>query len=443
MKLELTIKVTYLPEWGKWEGVRELIQNARDEEVRTGIPMVVRHTGKTLRLFNEKSALRHRDLLFGQTDKADRSDFAGKFGEGLKLGTLALIRGGFDVKIRTGTEIWTPAIEHSQQFGEQVLVFNIRRSSKDIGGTQVDVGGLTAMDWTRMREKFLFLASLGSDEAIDVPGQGKIITAARFKGKLFVKGIFVQDGEDYLYGYDFESADVDRDRKLIDPWDLKWKTAAMWRQIVSGASGRQFVGDFYNALVEDSPDVKSLQEYGAKQLPEEIVDELKSRFEAVHGDLAVPVTSLAESRDLGYLGFNGVIVGEALMNALLARSGGIKGLKEKSANNVLARYSWQELSEAERDVFDRAVAAFSLSGYEMDLDKLEVVRFKDERQMGKYSDGRIFLSRSRLTDVSEALGTLIHEHAHAYGPDGSQQHTSAIERMWVSVHGATIKENAE
>ena len=439
MKLELTIKVTYLPDWSTWEGVRELIQNARDEEVRSETPMVVRHTGKHLYLFNEGSYLRHRDLLFGQTDKVDRSDMAGNFGEGLKLGTLALIRAGHDVKIRTGTEIWSPAIEHSKQYDEPVLVFNIRQGGKDIGGTQVDVTGVSAIDWAKMREKFLFLSSLGADEAVDALGRGKIITSERFRSMLFVKGIFVQKDEEFLYGYDLDQADVDRDRKLIEPWDLKWKTAAMWRQVVTGVSGRQFFGDFYNALVADSPDIKSMSEHGGRELSDEVVDDLKARFAEEHGELAVPVTTLAESRELGYAGFKGVIVGKALMHALLAKSGGLTGLRKRAANDVLARYSWQDLSEKERAVFDQAVDCFSLSGSKIDQEKLDVVRFKDERMMGRYQDGHISLSRVRLEDVSETLGTLIHEHAHVHGGDGSHEHVTAMQRTWVAIHKAILE----
>ena len=43
------------------------------------------------------------------------------------------------------------------------------------------------------------------------------------------------------------------------------------------------------------------------------------------------------------------------------------------------------------------------------------------------------LARKVLLDRHETLGTLIHEHSHGWGGDGSLDHSQKIEEMWVSV----------
>jgi len=61
-----------------------------------------------LRIENEGAHLSREALLFGTTSKMGRADLIGKFGEGLKLGVLALVRAGRPVTIRSGSEVWNP-----------------------------------------------------------------------------------------------------------------------------------------------------------------------------------------------------------------------------------------------------------------------------------------------------------------------------------------------
>src|SRR3970040_1423187 len=110
MKLELSIKTDYLPEWGTWHGIRELVQNGRDAEIQFDAPLKITHQGQTLRIENVSVTLPHEALLFGHTTKTDRGDLAGQGGEGLKLGVLALVRGGQPVTIHSGNEVWKPTI---------------------------------------------------------------------------------------------------------------------------------------------------------------------------------------------------------------------------------------------------------------------------------------------------------------------------------------------
>jgi hypothetical protein len=42
MKTELTIKTDYLPNWGAFEGVRELLQNGKDAETEFHAKLEVR-----------------------------------------------------------------------------------------------------------------------------------------------------------------------------------------------------------------------------------------------------------------------------------------------------------------------------------------------------------------------------------------------------------------
>ena len=104
MIIELTIKTDYLPGWGTYEGVRELVQNGRDAETELNAPFSVQHRGNTLCLSNTGARMPREALLMGHTTKRGNNELIGKFGEGLKLGVLALVRAGHTVVIENRDE---------------------------------------------------------------------------------------------------------------------------------------------------------------------------------------------------------------------------------------------------------------------------------------------------------------------------------------------------
>ena len=156
MKVELSIQANYFPEWGVWEGVRELVANARDAEREFSAPLTVRHRkeGGVLILENEGATLPHEALLLGFTTKQGQSEMIGRFGEGLKGGVLALVRAGLAVKIRSGSEVWTPSIQRSEKFNANVLVFDIEKGRKEQDRVAVEIGSVTVEAWEKFRQLF-------------------------------------------------------------------------------------------------------------------------------------------------------------------------------------------------------------------------------------------------------------------------------------------------
>ena len=93
----------YRPEWGMWEAIRDIVQNALDEAeaYQSGYDahgLWIKDMGKGVLV---------RDFLMG-AQKQKPPYMRGKFGEGMKLATLALMREGYQVRILTkGLEIWS------------------------------------------------------------------------------------------------------------------------------------------------------------------------------------------------------------------------------------------------------------------------------------------------------------------------------------------------
>ena len=59
-----------------------------------------------LYLVNEYTSLHKRILLLGYSKKSQKREVIGQFGEGLKIGALALVREGRVVSMETGDDRW-------------------------------------------------------------------------------------------------------------------------------------------------------------------------------------------------------------------------------------------------------------------------------------------------------------------------------------------------
>lgn len=430
MKLELTIKTDYLPTWGVWEGIRELVQNGRDAETEFQAPLKVTHQGQTLRIENEGCTLPHEALLLGHTSKSDRGDMIGKFGEGLKLGILALVRAGRPVKIRSGAEVWTPTIMKSDKFNANVLAFDIQNGREPKSRVRVEIGGVTEVEWEEMRNKFLFLAKTRKNDVVDTD-DGSLLMGEAHVGKVFVKGIFVQTSPKLLYGYNFDNVTVDRDRKMINSWDVEYSTQRIWR----GALSRRpdLFREFMTLIEQGKDDVKGLDTYAAGWMPESAIEKAQERFLKQFGDDAFPVANINESSDVEHLGKRGVVVSDQMRALLTKTMGDLAGLKVKLAAEAIKVYSYGDLTDAERQNLDSARKLLLDAGVADEV-VLDIVDFRSDGLQGLYrGDQPIQLARKLLVDSNETLATMIHEVSHAHGGDGDKGHVAAIEHNWTRV----------
>lgn len=442
-KIELTIKTSYVPTWGTWEGVRELVQNARDAQIEHGGQFSVRHEPETARLFIENAdggVLTTEDLLLGQTSKADRGDLAGKFGEGLKLGVLALVRAGHEIVIRSGGEVWRPSIETSAVFKADVLVFRIDEGRKARPRVRIEVGGITTEMWAEMQGKFRFLAKMAKDSILEVPHQGSILLDKAMKGMLFVRGIFVSHDPELQYGYDLVGSDVkvDRDRKMVESWDLRWRLGGLWREASMGAGATKASKTATAALVDlvfdGAKDAEQLESdaYYAERLGDGVRDAIVSRFHAEHGDKAHPVGSMQESVELEHVGRTGARVSKAARTVLESKLGKLDDVRAAIKNEVVETFSARDLDADEKASLAEALRLVALAG--LSVFPVDVVTFRDDKLDGLWSptENKASIARRLLSSWDQALGLLVHEFAHAASNanDGTVSHGHTIEDMW-------------
>ncbi len=433
MKIHLTIKVDYLPSWGAYEGVRELLQNAKDAEVESSATMSVRYRkdSGTLVIENDGVVLPHEALLLGHTTKLGRSDTIGKFGEGLKLGILALVRAGHKVKIRSGSEVWVPSIERSDKFDADVLVFDISKGREPKDRVQVEIGNFAEEDWNAMSDCFLFLLKPEELEKVRINTyQGGLLLGEKYVGRVYLKGIFVGNDPKLRYGYDLREGSIDRDRKMVDKYDLQYTMRGIWQEAMN--TRPDLVEPFIQMLSQSAADLEGISTYSADTLSPKVRQAVVASFQAIHGTDALPVENLADSKDIEHLGKKGVVAPKGLKAVLDTVLGSTEAVKANLRNEVVQSFGWSDLDTTERENLERAIAMVN-AVEPVSLDTVDVVSFRDEKIQGMFKDGRYLLSKPMLAALKDTLTVLVHEVAHQAGGDGDKGHVATIERIWAGI----------
>lgn len=346
-KIPLTIDPNYCADWGFWEGVRELIQNAKDAEESEGMPMSVEHLPRSNRLIinSEGVQLDHATLLLlGATSKTG-GDQRGKFGEGFVLGTLALVRAGHSITIYNGEEVWRPVVEQAEDGpfqGQKLLVFQTRKLGSPRNTFSIEVENVSKEVWEETRKLFLFMTPPKHDEMVKLRDDMVLLAEDR-KGSVFSRGIFVKKFDDLECGYDIRQLPLDRDRRSVDEWDLRWRLADIWKE-AHDREPEKFSARLYDMVKRNTSEVKSLP-YRAD---EKLVKSLREQFEKEHGDKAVPVRTMTESRELEALGAKPVMVNNTLQELLEKVGPKPAEIKERLKSEVKERHDWTSLDADEK-----------------------------------------------------------------------------------------------
>lgn len=313
-KIELTISTEYVPNWTIVDAVRELFQNALDQEIQCpGNTMSWEYdrTTETLTISNKTSKLTANSLLLGSTTKATDSSTIGQFGEGYKIATLVLLRNDKKVTFYNygAREVWRPRFVQSRRFGTKVLTFFTEGGfwkSVPSDDLIIEVEGITADDYATIKESNLYLRDDYS--IIESTELGDVID---LQGKVFVNGLFVCDYPPYTYGYNFKPGvlELDRDRKLATDFDLRWKASSLW--VKSKAETALII----EMIAQDKADVAYLGNmYGEHNWK----DIALAAFLDKYGPEAVPVATQEELENMP-AGYKGVIVPQSY-NDLIRRS---------------------------------------------------------------------------------------------------------------------------
>ena len=422
--LELSIDTRYVPDWGTWEAIREILQNAKDAD-DLGCPMRVSYSKntQTLTISNRGADLTRNTLLLGSTTKVGSTNQRGQFGEGYKLALLALVRQGIMVTVRTRTEVWTPKIAPSERFdGVEVLSIQTRARRTPSDSVQFVIKGVTPEAWEEVQGNCLFLRA--AHHTI-VTHNGRILCDPQYASQLFVMGLYVgRLPEHYLYGYDLNDVRLDRDRKLAEPWSLRYAIAKAIEH--SAAAGTLDVAEVLNAR---RAEVEALA--ANVEVVPSTTRLAANRFDALYGIDSVPVSSDAKAREVQHHGLRPVVMSPHEVRIIEAARGTSDQRLALRNLNVKQEIPLEVLTPKEHENFQWALKlVLSVTPIQQTV---RVVEFQGHRIWGTHTSQYIRIARSRLQDRVDLMSTLVHEVAHDYGSDGDVAHTAAIQRIFAEI----------
>lgn len=265
---EITISPNYVSNWGIKEAIREILQNAIDGETN-GYEKIVDYNGDTLNITSLGVNLQAKDLILGCSSKDDQDGMIGKYGEGFKLALVVLLRKGLNVEIQNGNKIWTPSFKISDTFGTQVLNIEETESS----GNELTFS-ISPVDQQLFNSLLDYFPCINNDfgKTVDCDN-GQILLDKKFKGKMYVEGLYIQTDDNFKYGYNFNSdvVELDRDRKAINYYDLRALTA---QSIITAEECNK---EIFDAITDSCVDVRDIEEV-IEEASDSFLQEYRDQF---------------------------------------------------------------------------------------------------------------------------------------------------------------------
>lgn len=425
-KIHTTIAASYVREWGSFEGIREIIQNgldAHDKGFKLGISYVRKK--QTLLIWNKGAKLRSHNLLLGSTSKDMDAKQRGKYGEGFKVGSLALIREGKSVTIEFERERWKAVIDESPQFDDQeVLTFETGATRAKSDKLLFTIGGVTPHEWKEMRQKFLPIYSPEKQSIFRGPS-GSVLMDKDLKGHIYCGGIFVTHDESFGYGYDFKptSLELNRDRNMVDSFNLKWNTSKLWAYMTANRKGKLY--DAKDMLEKGMPDVEYLESFADYTVKGKMVE--KFFEDNSNNRRAYPVTSEGEAKQVRSMGYSPVYSSSSYSGVLRSSLGSLDDLKRKVECDYSIFRKMTPIDDANLQwVFEVMWKVAPKWDFE-----IAVVKFKLDSTRSIYEDKKLMLSSGLLSRKYDILQEAVAMYC--------QRENKALGEVWKKLYQQTVE----
>lgn len=263
--IELSIGSSYVSDWGLWEAIREIMQNAQDS-IKSFDDLSVTYIEHLNNLTISNKSTKPLDissLVLGNSVK-ENENAIGKYGEGYKLALLVLLRLGKEVIIYNHDEVWVPKIAYSDAYKSNVLMIDIDILNGNEETKQIEfiINGIGIEEMEEIKRKSLVAKEKIDKQEIDFVNTdyGRILTEPENKGKFYVHGLYVCKDTNFSNGYDFKSdvVNLDRDRKAINIYSLYKLTA---HSLVSQEENKANYSIVYDSIVKNTDDTNYLNWY--------------------------------------------------------------------------------------------------------------------------------------------------------------------------------------
>ena len=299
--IELSIAKDYVSDWTFKEAVRELLQNTLDQADKSKTDPIINYNknNKALIFTNTDTALGIHSLVLGNTSKGDLD--RGHFGEGFKLALVVLLRLGHKVIIQNQDEIWLPFFEYSPTYDAVVLKIKITNITKGLKNLSFIVYNVDKYQASEFKQSYI----LDRNNIIGYKTKyGNILTEQKYSRKVYVGGIYVcYHSMKLAYGYDFNVnvMKLDRDRIMLDSFNIEWEASKMW--VEASSDNTKALNETVNFIKNNkSPDYiyNHIGSYGYTKNNDKLnlIDKVAKDFYKEFGNLAYPVTTETERENI-------------------------------------------------------------------------------------------------------------------------------------------------
>lgn len=429
----MRISLKYASHWGLDDAFRELFQNALDEADGGGNARLIVYNKGTHDEFEINSmprVLNETDWFFGETGKVGAAP-RGKFGEGLKLACLVLLREGLAVTVRSGERQFTPVIEEVN--GIRTMALNVTSTPfTHYPGVSVVVERvpkvITSIVLSRApiwKEAIEHRAPASKVyEPTTVPA---IFPKDGATGKLFSRGLFVESfwaPDNSFYSYNLPLVSLERDRKNA-------RNSEINTQIVRTllANPDYITQEFF---------LTSSREWSAVYDQASGTDLVffVEKFKQLFGDKAYPVNKESgEGTIVEHFGYIPVELPPRACTALRISFEKLSEMGAKPSNPNLLNasslaYGIADQVAAALEEYNNKFDGLSYELYEADFSRgiFGSVDFDDSLIEGTIQ--KVYISRGILNNSKQLTITLVHELAHFFGTDGSVSHREACDHCW-------------
>lgn len=331
-KYELSISSNYVNNWGVTEAIREIFQNALDEQIQNPKnEMYFSYEDGTLLIGNKNSSLSKSTLLLGVTSKSNSGNTIGQFGEGYKIAVTVLLRLGKTITIYNygAKEIWNTKLVKSRRYdGLLVPTFYVDKLMfRKVPNYDLifEISDISEDEMEDLKDSNLNLQDLSDCDILESPGYGRILKDPEFKGNIYVSGLYICNNDDLEYGYDFnpDQIKLGRDRDLVSSFDIGWAVSKMIAaakdsdrlpsDISTDSEEFRYMGHFMNGHMKENYGLDFIKEHGDDSYPvctnDEYQNVIKSNRKPImvkswQKDLILESGAIKEITNIGYEGIS-------------------------------------------------------------------------------------------------------------------------------------------
>lgn len=251
------------------------------------------------------------------------------------MALLVLARLGFRVAVYNNDEYWLPKIEWDENFGSDVLNVYTEPWNGE-SGVKFVIQDVLPENWETIAANIHVIKN-----------RNAILDESSEAGRIYVGGLFVQTAKGFKHGYTFTPSTIklDRDRGMVDGFDLSYETSRLWTD-----EGDNRV---VKLLEDEAPDVRYVESHADSVSP--AATHTYRHFLSNYGSNAVPVTSQAEIEQANAAGIKWVLVKQPVKALLrMVRSWFIPSNKTplERLKEFKSKHAWRLGNDGQADLDD-------------------------------------------------------------------------------------------